>query len=100
MSSFIEKKAEDSYLLHIIVKPNAKKQAIVIDADHLIISLQSKPIQNKANKELITLLKKRLKLSSNQIELISGIKGTNKTIRCNFSQKIDEESIIHNLTLD
>ncbi len=97
MASFLEKKAENLYLLHTTVKPNAKRQSIVIDEENLIISLRSKPIQNKANKELISLLKKKLKLSTNQIELISGMKGTSKTIKCIFSNPIDEQSIIKSL---
>ena len=55
---FIEKKSEITFLLHINVKPNSKKQKIIDNSECLTIFLRSKPIQNRANKELISLLKK------------------------------------------
>ena len=97
MVHFLEKKTDNIYRIHIVVKPNAKKQSIEDNENTLLISLRSKPIQNKANKELINLLKHKLKLSTNQIALVSGLKGTNKAIQCEFSEDIDEESIIHRL---
>jgi len=46
---------------------------------------------------LITLLKKKLKISSNQIEFISGLKRKNKLLQINFSKKIDTQDIIQRL---
>ena len=97
MSPFIEKNTHDTYLLYVFVKPNSKTQTIVNDENKLIISLRSKPIQNKANRELINLLKKKLQLSTDQIELVSGSKGSDKIIRCNFLEDIDEASVIKRL---
>ena len=67
MSKFIEKKSEIIYFLYLSVKPNSKKQNVDFDEEKLIISLRSKPIQNKANKELMSILKKKLGLSSTHI---------------------------------
>jgi len=97
MSNFIEKKSDKSYILHLRIKPNSKKQAITTNGDHLTIYLRSKPIQNRANKELLDLLRKKLKISSTQILIISGIKSTNKTIKIEFKTKINEKDIIQNL---
>ena len=56
--------------------------------DFLTISLCSKPIQNKANKELLNLIKKKLKISSSKIQIISGTKSSNKTIKIDLAEFI------------
>jgi uncharacterized protein (TIGR00251 family) len=92
--NFLKKPSDLMYLLRVKVKPNSKNQKIVNNGDSLTISLNSKPVQNKANKELINLIKKKLKLSSNQIQIISGLKTTEKLIRITFFEKIEEEELI------
>lgn len=94
MSNFIEKKSDKSYILHLRIKPNSKMQRITINGKFLTISLRSKPIQNRANKELLDLLKKKLKISLNQIQIISGLKSSNKIIKLEFPIKINEEALI------
>jgi len=91
---FIERKPFNAFILHLYIKPNSKTQEIIDDGDYLRIKLRSKPIQNKANIELLNLLRKKLKILSNQIKIISGLKRSNKTIKINFSKKIDEKEII------
>ncbi len=78
--SYFEKKSEKKYLIKLYIKPNSKNQKIVDDGEFLTIFLNSKPIQNKANKELINFLKKKLEISSNKIQIISGLKSSNKII--------------------
>ena len=95
--SYLEKKSETNYLIKLNVKPNSKKQKIVDNGGFLTIYLHSKPIQNKANKELINLLKKKLSVSSNQIQIISGLKSSNKIIQIIFSFDIKEREIYHKL---
>lgn len=90
---FLEKISENIFHLHIYVKPNSKNQRIYNNLNHLIISLQSKPVQNKANKELIKLLKKKLKISTNQIQIISGAKSSTKLIKLSFTQNINEQKL-------
>lgn len=97
MPGFFEGKSDNSFILHLQVKPNSKKQTIVDNEDFLTISICSKPIQNKANKELLNLIKKKLKISSNQIQIISGFKSSNKTIKIKFPIKINEKDIIQKL---
>ena len=91
--AFIEKKSDLIYIFNIYVKPNARKQEISIDGDLLLISLKSKPENNRANKELIQLLKRKLKISSNQIQFSSGLKNQNKKLRVNFNYKTTLEGI-------
>ena len=61
---FLEIKANCVYLLRVKVKTNAKKQEILSYSDTdswLSIKLKSKPVKNKANKELINLIKKKIR---------------------------------------
>ncbi|KKN47043.1 hypothetical protein LCGC14_0666910 [marine sediment metagenome] len=95
--SYLQKKSETEYLIKINVKPNSKTQKIVDDGEFLTIFINSKPIQNKANKELIHLIKKRLKISSNQIHIISGLKSSEKIILINFSVNMEEKNIYNRL---
>lgn len=95
--SYLQKKSESEYLIKINVKPNSKTQKIVDDGEFLTIFINSKPIQNKANKELIHLIKKRLKISSNQIHIISGLKSSEKIILINFSVNMEEKNIYNRL---
>lgn len=97
--SLIKKKSDTTYILNIRVKPNSRAQKVRIDYDSnlIIISLVSKPLQNKANNELIQLLKKQLEIDSDQIRFISGLKGTYKVIQIKFKEKRKEEEIIKKL---
>ncbi|MFX0002920.1 MAG: DUF167 domain-containing protein [Candidatus Hodarchaeota archaeon] len=94
---YIEKRSETNYIINVKVKPNCKSQKIVQNENFLRISLKSKPIQNKANIELVNLLKWRLNVSTNQIQIISGLKSKYKVIKLNFLEKIEENDIIRKL---
>ena len=56
--NLIEKKSDTIFILKIVVKPNAKTQEILIENnyDYFLIKLTSKPLLNKANKELLKLI--------------------------------------------
>ena len=94
---FLEKISENKFLLHTKIKPNSKNQRILDDNDYLIIFLRSKPVQNKANNELINLLKKKLNLSPHQIKIISGLKSSIKIIKLTYGKSISEKNIIKEL---
>jgi len=91
---FIERKLGNAFKLHLYIKSNSIGQEIIDDGDYLKIKLRSKPIQNKANIELLNLLRNKLKILSNQIKIISGLKSPHKIIMINFSKKIEEQEII------
>ncbi|MHA1273948.1 MAG: DUF167 domain-containing protein [Promethearchaeota archaeon] len=91
------KDSNNSVLLNIFVKPNSKKQKISYDGEFLLISLVSKAIQNKANKELIKLLKNKLNISANQIRIISGLKKSNKKIKIDFLKNINKKDVLKKL---
>ena len=90
---FIIKKSNNCYLLNVYIKPGAKKQKIVDDVNFAFISLRSKAEKNKANKELLNLLKNKLKIPSNQIQILSGLKSSTKCIQLKFSEEVSAKEI-------
>ena len=96
---FLEKIRDFSYIVHVKVKPNSKKQDIIDNGEFLTILVRAKAIQNKANKELINLIKRKLEISANQIQIISGLKGSNKLIQINFLEEVEAREIYNKLIL-
>lgn len=96
---FLEQRLNNNFILRLNVKTNSRSQKIINNGDVLTIFLKSKPVQNKANKELIALIGKKLNLSSNQIQIISGSKSKDKLIKITFLRNIEEEEIIDKLFL-
>ncbi|MFX0056873.1 MAG: DUF167 domain-containing protein [Candidatus Hodarchaeota archaeon] len=97
---FIIQNSETEFILNVYVKTNSKRQAIINPNeynDFITILLRSKPVQNKANRELITLLKTKLKIRSSQINIISGLKDPNKRIRLIFEKVNSKQKIIETL---
>ena len=94
---FLEKVRDFSYVVHVKVKTNSKKQSIINNGEFLTILVRSKAMQNKANNELINLIKKRLEISSNQIQIISGLKSSNKIIQINFLEHVEAQEIYDKL---
>ena len=93
----IEELNNKEFILNIRAKPDSKKQAILkfTESDNFIpVTLKSKAVKNKANKELIKMLQKKLKLNSNQIEIISGVKSQTKRIRLSFSRVITKTELV------
>ena len=96
---FLEQRSNTNFVLRLNVKTNSRSQKIINNGDVLTIFLKSKPVQNKANKELIALIGKKLNISSNQIHIISGLKSKDKLIKIAFLRNIEEEEIIDKLFL-
>jgi len=92
---------EHTVLLKIRVKTNFKLQKISYNQltdSWISINLKSKPVKNKANKELIKLLSKKLNIATNQIQIIAGPKNANKTIQIRFYEDISKPKIVEKLT--
>lgn len=94
---FLERVSKNNFILHTQIKPNSKKPQILDKVDYLLIFLHSRPIRNKANNELINLLKKKLRLSSNQIKIVSGLKNSRKIIKLTYTESVNEKDIIKKL---
>ncbi len=95
--SFLTKISNFEYLIHVLVKPNSIKQKVEIIEDELFVFLKSKPVKNKANRELIEVFKKALKLSNDELIIISGIKSRNKVIKIQFKHTTDKIRIENTL---
>jgi len=98
--NFIEMRSEFIYIISIKIKPNSNRQFIAkpskID-EQILISICSEARQNKANIELLNLIKKKLKVSINQLQIISGRKNPNKRIKVTFSESHQKEEILNKL---
>jgi uncharacterized protein len=67
-----EAKKPGYYILNVLIKPDAREEKCYLDGDLLCVDILSPPIKGKANQDLIKLLAKRLKISTNQITIRSG----------------------------
>ena len=63
--------------LKIKVKPNSGRQEIIKDKEHYIVYLKSVPEKNKANMELIKLLKEYF---DKEVKISSGFISRNKVV--------------------
>ena len=95
--SYIIKEDDYTFLLYVKIKSNARFQKCIDDGPYLTIFIRSKPIQNKANKELINLLKKKLEISANQVVILSGKKNPKKVVQLQFLERRDVDLIKNDL---
>ncbi len=64
--------------IHVKVRPNSGKEEIVKeDEEHFVVSLKSVPESNKANIELVKLLKKYFRA---EVKIKSGLKSKKKIV--------------------
>jgi uncharacterized protein YggU (UPF0235/DUF167 family) len=63
--SFIEEK-EDILLISVYVKPNSKKEQILVENNELVIFTNEVPVGGKANKSVIKMLAKFLEIHTSQ----------------------------------
>ncbi|OLS25888.1 MAG: hypothetical protein HeimC3_11620 [Candidatus Heimdallarchaeota archaeon LC_3] len=66
--------------IEVLVKVNSKESKVLFDSDlrKYIVYLQSKPINNKANKELLKIVKKFFK--AEKVDIVSGFQTNTKTM--------------------
>ena len=96
--NFIEMRSESICIINLNIKPNSKRQNIENpNNDQLHVFIRSEAKQNKANIELLNLLKKKLKVSISQLQIISGRKSSNKRIKVTFNKTHQKEEILDKL---
>jgi uncharacterized protein (TIGR00251 family) len=79
---------QDSIIFNVRVIPRSSKSEIVGEHDgDLKVKLSSPPVDGKANKELIKILSKELKIAKSNIEIISGETSKTKQIKIRTSDK-------------
>jgi len=68
--------------LRVEVKPNSSVNKILIGEDGLIkIKVTASPVEGKANKAVIKLLSKELKVAKQDLKIASGAKSKTKLIK-------------------
>lgn len=78
---YVSQISDCNYRLKVWIQPGAKKNEIVgTYQDCLKVKIKAPPVDNKANKELITFLAKSLHLKTNQIYLEGGKTSRKKVI--------------------
>jgi len=93
---FIEQIEPSMYLLKLFIKPNSKRQEIApynFEDQYLTINLRSKPVQNKANRELLSFLKKKFRNKLISLELTHGTKSSIKIIKLILEKPISKQEI-------
>lgn len=77
--------------IKIKVEPRSSKTGIVGPyGDALKVKLTSPPVEGKANKELIEVLARELKVKKKDIEIVSGQSSKNKVVRISGITSIEE----------
>lgn len=69
-------------LFALKIKPNAKKNEIIRDAQgNFKVKIKAPPVDGKANKELINFLSEIFNVPKSHIEIVSGETSPNKRVR-------------------
>lgn len=67
-------------IVRLKIIPNSSKNEIFYDGEFLKLKVTAQPIENKANKALIDLLSKKLKIAKSNIQIIKGELNKEKTL--------------------
>ena len=94
--------SENNVVLQLQVKPNSKKQEIVVDSldKKITIFVKAQPDKGKANKELLKFLAKILEKTTSEISIIAGQTSRDKTIIVKNDTKQNVERKIHEFERD
>jgi uncharacterized protein (TIGR00251 family) len=76
----LNKEKLENILIKVKIIPNSSKNDIVIEEDFIKVKVTAQPIENKANKALIEVISKKLKIPKTSIEIIKGLTSKEKTI--------------------
>lgn len=60
--------------------PNSSKNQIIFDGENLKIKVTAPPIENKANKALMEILSKKIKVAKSNIQIVKGGLNKEKTL--------------------
>lgn len=80
-------------LIKVKIVPNSSKNDIIIEDDCLKVKVTAQPIENKANKALVELLSKKIKIAKSNIEIVKGLTSKEKTIAIKFSDEEKKKEI-------
>lgn len=80
MENLVFKDAENGLIVRLKIIPNSSKNDIIWENDGLKVKITAQPIENKANKALIELFSKKLKIAKSNIQIIKGELNKEKTL--------------------
>ena len=90
------RKTKEGLLVQIKISPNSSKNAILKDESGVKIKVTAQPIENKANKAVIEILSKQLKIPKSSIEIVKGETSKEKTLLIKIFDD-DKISFIHEI---
>ena len=76
----IQEETKDGLIVRIKIVPNSSKNEFIWENDYLKIKIMAPPIENRANKALIELLSKALKIAKSNIKILKGELNKEKTL--------------------
>lgn len=86
-------------IIKIYIQPSAKKNAIIgLHGENLKIKIKAPPVDDKANRELISFLADYLHVPQNTIEIVNGQHSRNKLVRLK-NAGVAIENILLNLMM-
>lgn len=85
------KVSESEILIKVKIIPNSSKNDIIVEDGIVKIKVTAQPIENKANKALIEILSKKIKIPKSNIKIVKGLTSKEKTVLINANgEKIKE----------
>ena len=81
-------------VLHVKVKPNAKKDEINVDEEGVIsVKIKAVPVDGKANAYLTKFLSKFFGVSNGKVALTKGLNNAYKTIAIDLEESLVKEKL-------
>lgn len=83
-------------VLHLFVQPGASKTEVVgpHGEGRFKIRLRARPIENQANEELLSFLKKKLRVKGSDLEIVRGTLSRSKDVFCRTRSPIEVRSLL------
>ena len=89
----MKKEITENLLIKIKIVPNSSKNDIIIEDGIIKVKVTAQPVENKANKALIELLSKKIKVPKTMIEIVKGATSKDKTVLIKANDKIKAEEV-------
>ena len=90
---------KQTLLIKVKIIPNSSKNDIIIEDGVVKVKVTAQPIENKANKALVEILSKKIKIPKSKIEIVKGLTSKEKTLLINIEDdtRLSEVKEILNL---
>lgn len=89
----MQKDTTENLLIKIKIVPNSLKNDIIIEDGVIKIKVTAQPVDNKANKALIEVLSKKIKVPKTMIEIVKGMTSKDKTVLIKAKDKVKAEEV-------